>query len=139
MTSHPPSLETQLCIHFHQTCPWVPHFLRVLVRPKTKIDCGLLQQDVYLAGQVYYTPTWQFWHLHAAQCHGGGSTCSLDHHQWLLENYDYVIQRTDLSFYHATREEFARECAWWQVNFRQALKLAQATGGLTDYNSEWPK
>jgi len=132
-------LETKLCIHLHQTCPWIPHFLRVLIRPKTKIcSCSLLEQDIYLAGQVYYLPSWEFWYIHSRQCHGG-TGCSLDNHVWLLENFSYVIQRTDLSYYYVTKEDFAAECAWWKINFPKLLKYTQSTGGLIGYNPDWPK
>jgi hypothetical protein len=136
----PVSLETKFCIHLHQTCPWIQHFLRVLVRPKTKIvSCDLLQQDIYMGGEVVYLPSWQFWYIHSCQCHNGGAGCSLENHYLLLENYDLYVQRTDLSYYRVTREDFVQECLWWRSNFPKLLKYVQSTGGLVDFNPQWPK
>ena len=121
-------LQIDLAIHLHRTQPWIPNFLRVLVRPTTKIECGMLEEDVRIGTQIMYTPSYNFWKKHVLQCHDGGRDCNVRCHvDYLTKNgtpgfYEYGVQLTDLSFHKFGPEEFAMECKWWKENYPKWLE-----------------
>lgn len=123
----------ELAIYLHRTQPWVPNFKRVLLRPNTRITCGLLADDVRVGTKIMYEPSEEFWRQHVMMCHNGGPGCDVDKHVNYLTSegnpgfYEYGVQLTDLSYHKITLDGFTRECNWWRQNFPRLLEYAKRT------------
>jgi hypothetical protein len=127
------NLEMILAIRLHKTCPWIPHFKRILIRYLSEVPWNFLGQDVIIGGIVYNVPTDDFWFTHVNTAHHGGIGCSVPVHvAYLTEggriaDFEYGVQLTDLTFRVYGREEFEIECKWWRENYPRLLKEIKQT------------